>query len=52
METGAFLFMIIVQLTVAGITGYLFYKVLSTPPNAEPDSFSENDDDPREEELY
>lgn len=29
------------------ITGYFFYKVLTTKPKAEPDSYSENDDVPR-----
>ena len=47
METGAFIFMLIVQLTVTAITAYLFYKVLTTKPKPEPDSYSENDNDPR-----
>lgn len=29
------------------VTGYFFYKVLTTKPKAEPDSYSENDDEPR-----
>jgi hypothetical protein len=33
--------------TVTCITGYFFYRVLTTPPKKEPDSYSENDRDPR-----
>jgi hypothetical protein len=47
MSNSAFITMIIVQVTVTIITGYFFYKVLTTPPRPEPDSYSENDDDPR-----
>ena len=36
--------MVVVQAAVVLITGYFFIKVLRTPPNPEPDSFSENDD--------
>ncbi len=39
--------MVLVQTTVTIITGYFFYKVLTTPPKPEPDSYSENDDEPR-----
>jgi hypothetical protein len=46
MSNSAFITMIIVQVTVTIITGYFFYKVLTTPPRQEPDSYSENDDDP------
>ena len=47
MSGAAILMMILVQGTVAAITGYFFYKVLTAKPKSEPDSFSENDDDPR-----
>lgn len=47
MGTSALITMIVVQVTVTAITGYFFYKVLTTPPKPEPDSFSENDDEPR-----
>lgn len=47
MSTSALITMVTVQVLVTLITGYFFYKVLVTPPNAEPDSFSENDDDSR-----
>ncbi len=29
------------------VTVYFFWKVLTTKPKAEPDSYSENDDEPR-----
>ncbi|MFT5157054.1 MAG: hypothetical protein ACI9NN_001519 [Bacteroidia bacterium] len=44
MNTSALILMITVQVLVTVITGYLFYKVLTTPPNPEPDSYSDNDD--------
>lgn len=47
MKTGALIFMILVQGTVLGLTAYFFRKVLKTPPNPEPDSYTENDDLPR-----
>ena len=45
MTTSALILMIIVQVSVTCLTGYFFYKVLKTPPKAEPDSYSENDDE-------
>lgn len=39
--------MVIVQVTVICITGYFFYRVLTTKPKPEPDSYSENDEEPR-----
>lgn len=45
MNTSALLTMIITQGLVIIITGYFFYKVLTTPPKQEPDSYSENDDE-------
>jgi hypothetical protein len=47
MSNSAFITMIVVQVTVTIITGYFFYKVLTTPPRQEPDSYSENDDELR-----
>lgn len=47
MSNSAFITMIVVQVTVTIITGYFFYKVLTIPPRAEPDSYSENDDESR-----
>lgn len=47
MSNGAFILMVVVQLSVTLITGFFFWKVLKTPPRAEPDSYADNDDDPR-----
>jgi hypothetical protein len=47
MNTSALITMILAQGLVIGVALYFFYKVLTTPPKAEPDSYSENDDEPR-----
>jgi hypothetical protein len=47
MNTSALILIIIVWTSVTGITGFFFYKVLTIKPNPEPDSFMENDDEPR-----
>jgi hypothetical protein len=47
MSTSALIMMLVTQITVICITGYFFYKVLTTKPKTEPDSYSENDDEPR-----
>jgi hypothetical protein len=47
MNTSALITMILAQGLVIGVALYFFYRVLTTPPNAEPDSYSENDDEPR-----
>ncbi len=47
MTTSALILMVSVQLSVVAITLYFFRKVLITPPRKEPDSYSENDDEPR-----
>lgn len=47
MNISALILMVSTQLIVAGFTIYFFKKVLSTPPKPEPDSFDENDDEPR-----
>jgi hypothetical protein len=44
MNTSAIVLMMATQLTVVCITAYFFYRVLTTPPRPEPDSYSENDD--------
>lgn len=44
MNTAALIMMIATQGVVIAITGYFFYRVLTTPPKQEPDSYSENDD--------
>lgn len=47
MNTSALIMMITTMAVVIAITGYFFYKVLTIPPRPEPDSFSENDEEPR-----
>ncbi|MDP2188018.1 MAG: hypothetical protein Q8J69_04965 [Sphingobacteriaceae bacterium] len=47
MTTGAFILMVTVQLTVTIITAYFFWKVLKSPLKPEPDSYADNDNDPR-----
>lgn len=47
MNSTALTLMVAVQAIVIGITGYFFYRVLTTPSRPEPDSFSENDEEPR-----
>ncbi len=44
MNTEALITMITTQGIVIGFTGYFFYRVLTTKPKPEPDSFTENDD--------
>lgn len=45
MNTAALITMIATQGVVIAITGYFFYRVLTTPPKQEPDSYAENDDE-------
>lgn len=47
MSTQALIMMITTVSVVTIITGYFFYKVLATPPKSEPDSYEDNDDQPR-----
>ncbi len=49
MSSSALTMMLSAQITVTVITLYLFWKVVYTPPKAEPDSYVENDDVPRDE---
>lgn len=44
MKTEALLMLIGAQGVVIAFMSYFFYKVLTIPPKAEPDSYSENDD--------
>ena len=44
MNTEALITMIATQGIVIGFTAYFFYRVLTTKPKSEPDSFIENDD--------
>lgn len=45
MNSAALITMLLAQGTVISLAGYFFYKVLTTPPKQEPDSFSENDEE-------
>lgn len=47
MNSAALTLMLATQITVIAITGYFFYRVFTTPPKPEPDSYSENDDETR-----
>lgn len=46
MNTYALTVMLFTMISVTAVTIYFFVKVLSTPPKPEPDSFSENNDEP------
>jgi hypothetical protein len=43
MNPSALILMVVTQVSVICITGYFFYRVFTTPPRPEPDSFKEND---------
>lgn len=47
MSTAALTMMLVTQITVICITGFFFYKVLTTKPKSKPDLYSENDNEPR-----
>jgi len=47
MNSYALTVMLFTMISVTTITIYFFIKVLNTPPKPEPDSFSENDEEPR-----
>ncbi len=47
MNTEALLLMVITQVLVTLMAGYFLYRVMTTPPRKEPDSYIENDDRPR-----
>jgi hypothetical protein len=47
MNTTALILMICTMSIVTATAGLLFFKVLNTPPKPEPDSYADNDDDPR-----
>lgn len=44
MNTTAIITMVCAQGIVIAFASYFFYKVLTTPPRQEPDSYSDNDD--------
>lgn len=45
MKTEAIITMVLAQGTVICFAAYFFYKVLTTKPKPEPDSFEDNDDE-------
>lgn len=47
MNTSALTIMLLTELTITAFTVYFFWKVVKTPPKAEPDSYTGNDDAPR-----
>jgi len=47
MSNSSFFMMFGTMTIVTVITAYFFFKVLFSKPNPEPDSFLENDDEPR-----
>ena len=49
MNTSALIMMVGTILIVTLFTLYFFFRVLKTPPRPEPDSFTENDDEPERE---
>jgi hypothetical protein len=49
MNTNALILMITTHAVVTAITVWFFWKVLTTPSKPEPDSYSENDDEQRDE---
>ena len=44
MSTEALVMMLVTEILITALTGYFFYKVLTTKKHGEPDSFTENDD--------
>lgn len=44
MNTEALITMMVTQGIVISFTAYFFYRVLTTKPKVEPDSFTDNDD--------
>jgi len=47
MKTEALIMMIVTISVITSVVVYFFVKVLTTKPKQEPDSYSENDDEPR-----
>lgn len=50
MKTEAIITMVLAQGSVIAITAYFFYKVLTIKPKPEPDSYTENDEEPERQE--
>ncbi len=51
MNTSALIMMVGTITIVTLLTLYFFYRVLTAPPRPEPDSYEENDNDPRPGDL-
>lgn len=51
MNTEALIMMITTQGIVTLLTGYFFYRVLTTKPKSEPDSFTENNQESDRQKL-
>jgi hypothetical protein len=47
MENSALTMMLMTELTITGLTLYFFWKVLTSKPKPEPDSYADNDEQPR-----
>lgn len=47
MNTTALTILLVTELTIAAFTVYFFWKVVKTPPKAEPDSYQDTDAMPR-----
>lgn len=47
MNTSALITILLAEGIITGCTAYFFWRILVIPPNPEPDSYSENDDEPR-----
>jgi hypothetical protein len=47
MTPAALTMMLFAQVTVTVVTLYFFWRVLTTPPKKEPDSYEDNDNEPR-----
>ena len=45
MNSTALITMLLTQGIVIGFTAFFFYKVLTTPPRQEPDSFEDNEEE-------
>ena len=47
MNSLALTVLLFTMISITVVTIYFFVRVLKTPPKPEPDSYSENDDEPR-----
>lgn len=47
MNTSALITLLLAQGIVIAFTAYFFWKVLTTPPKSEPDSYADNDNQAR-----